>query len=420
MDAVLRGVTLYTKQTLVEGDLMIRQGKLFPLLSPTETNDLPVVSLSGKVVIPGFADIHVHLREPGFSYKETILTGTRAAARGGYTDLCAMPNLNPPPDSMDHLAEELEIIGRDARVRVKPYACITEEQRGKKLVDFQALAPYVAGFSDDGRGVQSEPMMRSAMERVKAVDGLIAAHCEDDTLLSGGYIHDGEYARRNGYQGISSESEWRQLERDLKLAKETGCRYHMCHVSTKESVALIRDAKAGGVDVSCETAPHYLLLTDGDLHDDGRFKMNPPIRSKADRDALIEGLLDGTIDMIATDHAPHTAAEKAGGLQGSAMGIVGLECAFAVLNTNLVKPGVLPLKRLLELMIDAPRSRFRLPPRTLETGQPADLAVLDPDREWVINPERFYSKGHATPFDGMRVTGDCILTMVGGEIVWQE
>jgi dihydroorotase len=420
LNALLKGAMLYRKQTLCEGDLMIRQGKLFPLPSPTETSDLPVVPLSGKVVIPGFADIHVHLREPGFSYKETVLTGTRAAARGGYTDLCAMPNLNPPPDDMGHLAEELKIIGRDACVRVKPYACITRGQRGDELVDFQALAPYVAAFSDDGRGVQSESVMRSAMERVRAVGGLIAAHCEDDSLLSGGYVHDGEYAKRNGHKGISSESEWRQVERDLRLAKETGCRYHVCHVSTKESVALIRKAKAEGTDVTCETAPHYLLLTDEDLQDDGRFRMNPPIRSATDRDALIEGLVDGTIDMIATDHAPHSAEEKAGGLKGSAMGVVGLECAFAVLHTRLVRTGILSLSRLFELMIDKPRERFGLPLRTLEEGQPADLAVLDLDREWVIRPERFFSKGHATPFDGMRVTGDCTMTMAGGEIVWQE
>ncbi|MFH1511914.1 MAG: dihydroorotase [Bacillota bacterium] len=399
---------------------MIRQGKLFPLLSPADESEAPVLSLSGKVVIPGFADVHVHLREPGFSYKETILTGTLAAARGGYTDVCAMPNVSPPPDSMEHLQEELQIIGRDARVRVKPYACITKGQRGTAFVDFQALAPFVAGFSDDGRGVQSESMMRGAMEQVKACNSLIAAHCEQDDLLFGGYVHDGDYCRRNGHRGISSQSEWRQLERDLKLAKETGCRYHMCHVSAKESVALLRKAKAEGADVSCETAPHYLLLCDEDLQDDGRFRMNPPIRSKADRDALVEGLLDGTIDMIATDHAPHTAQEKAGGLKHSAMGVAGLECAFAALHTRLVKTGVLPLIKLFQLMIDKPRERFGLPRRTLGEGQPADLAVLDLSKEWVVEPDRFLSKGRSTPFEGMRVTGDCILTMVGGETVWQS
>jgi dihydroorotase len=420
LNVVLKGAALYRKRTLCQGDWMIRQGKLFPLLSPNDKAEVPILSLSGKVVIPGFADAHVHLREPGFSYKETIRTGTLAAARGGYTAVCAMPNLNPPPDSLKHLEEEQTLIRRDACIGVKPYACITKGQQGKELVDFKALAPYVAGFSDDGRGVQSESMMRSAMEQVKAADGLIAAHCEDDSLLSGGFIHDGAYARRNGLQGISSQSEWRQVERDLKLAKETGCRYHVCHVSARESVALIRRAKAEGADVSCETAPHYLLLTDEDLQDDGRFKMNPPLRSPADRDALLEGLADGTIDMIATDHAPHTAQEKAGGLKGSLMGVVGLEIAFAVLNTGLVKTGILPLERLLQLMIDNPRERFRLPKRELAEGEPAELAVLDPDKEWSIRSEHFLSGGHATPFDGMRVTGDCILTMAGGEIVWRE
>ncbi|MBN1778162.1 MAG: dihydroorotase [Clostridiales bacterium] len=411
---------LYRKQTLLQNDLMIRQGKLFPLLSPPEGSEASVLSLSGKVVIPGFADVHVHLREPGFSYKETILSGTRAAARGGYTDVCAMPNLSPPPDSMEHLDKERKLILRDACINVVPYACITKGQQGNELVDFRALAPYVAGFSDDGRGVQSASAMRGAMEQVKKTGKLIAAHCEDDSLLTGGFIHDGEYCRRHGHKGISSKSEWRQLERDLKLAKETGCKYHMCHVSTKESVALIRRAKAEGADVSCETAPHYLLLCDEDLRDDGRFKMNPPIRARADREALIEGLLDGTVDMIATDHAPHTDAEKAGGLKGSLMGVVGLECAFAALHTGLVKTGILALEKLLELMIDNPRKRFGLPERTLEAGQPADLAVLDLDREWVIKPAEFLSKGHATPFDGMKVTGDCILTMMGGEIVWKS
>ena len=420
LNAVLKGAALYRKKALRKCDLIVRQGALFPLLSPTDESGVPVLSLSGKVIIPGFADVHVHLREPGFSYKETIATGTRAAARGGYTDVCAMPNLNPTPDSLEHLEEELKIIRRDARISVLPYACITKGQRGQELVDFKALSPLVAGFSDDGRGVQSESTMRSAMEHVKKVNGLIAAHCEDNTLLDGGYIHDGDYAKRNGHQGISSQSEWKQLERDLNLAKETGCKYHACHISTKESVALIRKAKAEGADVSCETAPHYLCLTDEDLQDDGRFKMNPPIRSEADRAALIEGLLDGTIDMIATDHAPHTAAEKAGGLRGSMNGVVGLEFAFAVLNTCLVKPGILSLERVLTLMIDNPRMRFGLPERTLETGMPATFAVLDPDREWTIEPERFLSKGKATPFAGMKVQGDCIFTMMGGETVWKS
>ena len=420
MDAVLSEAMLYREQTLIQEDLLIRHGQTIPILSPNDTSAVSVLSFSDKVIIPGFADVHVHLREPGFSYKETILTGTRAAARGGYTDVCAMPNLSPTPDSPDHLAEELEIIGRDACVHVTPYACITKGQQGREMVNFPALAPLVAGFSDDGKGVQSESTMRSAMEQVKAANGLIAAHCEDESLLCGGYIHDGACARAHGHKGISSQSEWGQLERDLKLAKETGCKYHACHISTRESVALIRRAKADGADVSCETAPHYLLLCDEDLREDGRYKMNPPLRSKADRDALIEGLLDGTIDMIATDHAPHTDEEKARGLQQSAFGIVGLETAFAVLHTGLVKPGILPLTKLLTLMIDNPRKRFGLPERTLAANQPATLAVLDLEKEWIIRPAEFLSKGHATPFDGMQVTGDCILTIIGGEIVWQS
>lgn len=420
MNAVLKGALLYREHTLFPGDWMIRQGKLFPLPSPNETEKAPILSLSGKVIVPGFADVHVHLREPGFSYKETIFSGTRAAARGGYTVVCAMPNLRPAPDSPEPLEDELSIIRRDARVRVKPYACITKGQQGKELVDFQALAPFTAGFTDDGRGVQSESLMRSAMEQVKRSGSLVAAHCEQDDLLNGGYIHDGDYCKRNGHRGISSQSEWRQLERDLRLARETGCKYHMCHVSTKESVALIRKAKAEGADVSCETAPHYLLLCDGDLQDDGRFKMNPPLRSEADRDALLEGLLDGTIDMIATDHAPHTAEEKAGGLRGSVMGVVGLECAFAVLHTKLVRTGVLPLVKLFDLMIDKPRERFGLQVPLTEGGLPADLAVLDLTKEWTVDPDLFLSKGRSTPFQGMKVIGDCILTLAGGEIVWRE
>ena len=372
------------------------------------------------MVFPGFADVHVHLREPGFSYKETMRTGTLAAAHGGYTTVCAMPNLRPAPDTMAHLWEELTLIGRDARARVLPYACITMGQQGEgELVDFATLAPYVAGFSDDGRGVQSESTMREAMRRVAAVGGLIAAHCEQNDLLNGGYIHDGVYARAHGHRGISSESEWRQVERDLRLAAETGCKYHVCHISTRESVALIRRAKADGVDVTCETAPHYLLLCDEDLQEDGRFKMNPPLRSRADQEALLEGVLDGTIDMIATDHAPHSAEEKARGLEKSAMGIVGLECAFAELNTGLVRTGKVPLPRLLEMMTDAPRARFGLQPMTFDPGQMADLTVFDLNTAWTVDPEQFLSLGRATPFAGDRVFGRCELTLAGGETVWQ-
>lgn len=368
----------------------------------------------GRVVIfPGFADVHVHLREPGFFYKETILSGTRAAARGGYTEVCAMPNLKPVPDTPEHLQEEREIIARDAVIGVHPYASITMAQQGKELVDFAALAPMCIAFSDDGKGVQEESMMREAMLRAKEQGRMIVAHCEVNELLKGGYIHDGAYARSHGHKGICSESEWRQIERDLRLAEETGCAYHVCHISTKESVSLIRQAKQAGVDVTCETGPHYLLMNDSMLQEDGRFKMNPPIRGEEDRMALLEGILDGTIDMIATDHAPHSAEEKSKGLAGSAMGIVGLETAFPVLYTGLVKTGIITLEKLVTLMAVAPRRRFGLP----EAG---GCCIWDLDAEYVIDPEEFLSMGKATPFAGERVFGRCMLTMRNGKAVWQD
>ena len=373
------------------------------------------------LIVPGLVDVHVHLREPGFFYKETIATGTQAAARGGFTTVCAMPNLNPAPDSMEHLEVQLEIIRRDARVRVLPYGCITMGQKGGgELCDYAAMMPFVAGFSDDGKGVQDESTMREAMKRVKAVGGMIVAHCEQENLLRGGYIHDGEYARLHGHRGICPESEYAQVERDLRLVRETGCRYHVCHVSTAETVQLIRRAKAEGLDVSCETGPHYLTLCDMDLQEDGRFKMNPPIRSARDRDALIEGLLDGTVDMIATDHAPHSAEEKSRGLEKSLMGVVGLETAFAVLYTRLVQTGSVPLEVLIRAMTDNPRKRFGLPPVRLEDGAAQDFAVFDLSSETTINPEHFASKGRATPFAGWRVRGECIYTSVGGKAVWQK
>ena len=331
-----------------------------------------------------------------------------------------MPNLNPPPDTPEHLEEELSAIRRDAAVRVHPYGCITMGQRGRgELCDFEALRPQTVAFSDDGRGIQEEGSMREAMRRVKAAGGLIAAHCEDESLLHGGCVHEGEYARQHGLKGISSESEWRQVERDLRLAEETSCPYHVCHVSTKESVALIRQAKARGVDVTCETAPHYLLLCDTELEDDGRFKMNPPIRSAADRDALLEGLLDGTIDILATDHAPHSAEEKARGLEKSLMGVVGLECAFPVLYTGLALTGRAPLAAMLRAMTDTPRARFGLPPAGIEPGA-GDFAIFDLDKTFTIDPDTFLSKGHATPFAGWRVRGECIETYVGGNCVWRR
>jgi len=362
-------------------------------------------------IFPAFCDVHVHFREPGFSYKETIRSGSLAAARGGYTDVCTMPNLNPVPDSAENIKEQIKIIERDAAVRVHPYAAITVGEKGETLTNMKALAPYCIAFSDDGKGVQSENMMREAMIKAKALGKIIAAHCEDNSLLCGGYIHKGEYARLHGHKGICAESEWKPIERDLRLAKETGCKYHVCHISCKESVELIRKAKAEGVDVTCETAPHYLIFNDMDLKESGNFKMNPPIRSEEDRQALIKGLQDGTIDMIATDHAPHSSEEKSRGLENSLMGIVGLETAFPVMYTYLVKKGIITLERLIELMAINLRRRFGLE----ETD---DICVYDLQSEYKIDPGEFKSKGKSTPFDGLTVAGKNLLTVCGGKAVW--
>ena len=371
------------------------------------------VDASSFVVLPGFVDVHVHLREPGFSYKETIRSGSLAAAHGGYTTVCAMPNLNPVPDSMEHLQPELDAIRRDAVIRVLPYGAITEGEKGEKLADLDAMAPYVVAFSDDGKGVQDREMMRAAMLKAKQLGRLIVAHCEDNSLLHGGYIHDGAYAKAHGHRGICSESEWRPIQRDLELVRGTGCGYHICHISTKESVDLIRKAKAEGLNVTCETGPHYLLLDDSCLQEDGRFKMNPPLRDKRDREALLEGLADGTIDMIATDHAPHSAEEKGRGLEKSAMGIVGLETAFPLLYTELVKPGVISMKRLMELLHDAPCRRFNIP---TDTG----FTVFDLNDTYRIDPADFLSMGKATPFTGWEVQGRCLLTATGETAVWYD
>ena len=365
------------------------------------------------VLFPGFCDVHVHFREPGSSYKETILSGTRAAAHGGYTAVCTMPNLDPVSDSPEHLRLQRAIIDRDACIRVYPYGAITLGQRGEELSELEALAPDCVAFSDDGHGVQSDALMRRAMERAKALGKIIVAHCEDNRLLRGGYIHDGRYAAAHGHRGICSESEWRQVERDLRLVGETGCAYHVCHVSTKESIQLIRQAKGDGLDVTCETAPHYLLLDEDALQEDGRFKMNPPLRSREDREAVLEGLLDGTVDMIATDHAPHSAREKSRGLEGSAFGIVGLETAFPLLYTGLVKTGILELERLAELLTVKPRERFSLP-----LGN--DFSVWDLDSSYEIDPQTFLSMGRATPFAGEKVFGKCMLTVCDGKPVYSE
>ena len=368
---------------------------------------------SEYVIFPGFCDVHVHFREPGFSYKETIATGSRAAARGGYTAVCTMPNLNPVPDSVENLRVQRRLIEETACIHVYPYGAITIGEQGEALSDLEGMAPDVVGFSDDGRGVQSDDLMRQAMLRAKALGKPIVAHCEVNSLLRGGYIHDGDYAKAHGHRGICSESEWGQIARDLQLVKETGCAYHVCHVSAKKSVALIRKAKAEGLDVTCETGPHYLVMDDSDLQEDGRFKMNPPLRDKADREALLEGLADGTIDMIATDHAPHSAEEKGRGLEKSAMGIVGLETAFPLLYTYLVKPGVISMERLMELLHDAPCRRFNIP---TDTG----FTVFDLNDSYRVDPADFLSMGRATPFAGWSVQGRCLLTATGETAVWYD
>lgn len=417
---LLRGGNIIRNgHTRVE-DVLIRDGIIVAIGSGIPCPaDVPSVDASGLFVSYGFADLHVHFREPGFTAKETIHTGSLAALHGGYATVCAMPNLNPVPDSVETLAVEQEIIDRTAVIDVRPYAAITLGRKGEELVDMEALRDRCVAFSDDGSGVQSSDMMLRAMQTAAALDCIIAAHCEDNTLLHGGYIHDGRYCAAHGHRGICSESEWGQIARDLELAARTGCRYHVCHISTRQSVELIRQAKATGVRVTCETGPHYLALTDDDLQEDGRFKMNPPLRSADDREALIEGLADGTIDAIATDHAPHTADEKSRGLAGSAMGIVGLETAFPVLCTTLVQTGLVPLERIVDALTDTPRRIFRLGGR-LAVGERADLTLMDLGRESVIDSRTFRSMGHSTPFDGMKVRGAIHSVLLEGRIVKSE
>ena len=376
-------------------------------------SDLSVFNSPRYAVFPGFCDVHVHFREPGFSYKETVKTGSLSAARGGYTAVCTMPNLNPVPDSVENLNVQRQLIEDDACIHVYPYGAITVGEKGETLADLEGMAPYVCGFSDDGRGVQNDDMMRQAMIRAKAQGKMIVAHCEVNSLLRGGYIHDGEYAKLHGHRGICSESEWAQIARDIELIRETGCAYHVCHISTKESVDIIRKAKAEGLDITCETGPHYLVMNDMDLQEDGRFKMNPPIRGEEDRVALLEGILDGTIDMLATDHAPHSAEEKGRGLEKSVFGVVGLETAFPIMYTYLVKPGIMTMERLIEVMVTNPRTRFGLP-----LGD--DFSIWDLEDAYEVDPAEFVSLGKASTFTGWKVSGRCKATVCDGKVVYKE
>ncbi len=399
---------------LLKGAQLWDKSEENPVVCDGDSIDVKVLNMQGYTVFPAFCDVHVHFREPGFEYKETIESGSLAAAAGGYTDACTMPNLKPCPDSIDTLKIQLKKIDDTAHINVHPYGTITKGQEGEVLSDMEEMAPFVCAFSDDGRGVQQDSLMEAAMLKAKSLGKMIVAHCEVNELLRGGYIHDGEYARLNGHKGICSESEWQQIARDIELVKKTGVAYHVCHISTAQSVDIIRKAKAEGVDITCETAPHYLILNDMDLQEDARFKMNPPIRSERDRKALIEGLVDGTIDMIATDHAPHSAEEKGRGLEKSLMGVVGLETAFATMYTHLVKTGVITLEKLVEVMAINPRKRFGF------CVKKNDLTVFDLDCEYEINPDDFKSNGKSSPFTGTSVYGKCVATFCGGKLVWRE
>ena len=421
MNYLITNANVFYDDRFVRKNVLVENGVIADISSvlPPVTSGVTIFDFNNLFIFPGLIDVHVHLREPGFFYKETIKSGTMAAARGGFTGVCSMPNLNPVPDCEESLRAQTEIIERDALVHVYPYGSITAGEKQKKLSDMEAIAEKVVAFSDDGVGVQSGEMMREAMIKAKSLGKAIVAHCEVNELLGGTAIHDGQYARKIGHRGISSESEWKEVWRDIELSRETGCSLHICHISTKESVELVRKAKADGLSVTCETAPHYLTLCDRDLKDDGAFRMNPPLRDESDRAALVEGIKDGTIDMIATDHAPHSAEEKGRGLLGSLNGIVGLETAFPVLYTSLVKTGVISLERLLELMHTNPSRRFKIG-NPLEVGAPADLTVFDLNTQYEIKTSDFLSMGKSSPFAGNSVYGKCKLTMVGGKIAWQE
>lgn len=418
MNYTLKNAFVYVDKGFVKANVNVSEGRIVSV-DDSILEGGRVFDFENCYIFPGLIDVHVHLREPGFSYKETMKTGTKACARGGYTSVCSMPNLNPVPDSFDTLKQQLDIIKNDAFINVYPFGAITKGEKGEEMASLDEMAPYAIGFSDDGKGVQSEDMMISAMEKAKEHNKIISAHCEDNDLLFGGYIHDGEYAKLHGHRGICSESEWGPIKRDIELVKKTGCKYHVCHISAKESVELIRNAKKDGVNITCETAPHYLTMNDMMLQEEGRFKMNPPIRSEEDRLALVEGLLDGTIDMIATDHAPHSEEEKSKGLEKSMMGVVGIETAFATMYTNFVKTGKISLERLVELMHDNAKDRFGIG-GDIKVGEVADLTVFDLDAEYVINPDEFESMGKFTPLEGKKVFGRCKLTICNGEVVWEE
>lgn len=419
MDCLLKNANVYIDGSFKKTDIFIKDNMIVSVDGSVHNGENVVsFDFNNKYIFPGFTDVHVHLREPGFLCKETIETGTKAAARGGYTSVCAMPNLKPVPDSAEDIKIETDIIEKTAVVHVYPYGAITVDEMGKELADMEGMAPYAIAFSDDGHGVQNDDMMRNAMKKSKELGKMIVAHCEVNELLEGGYIHKGKYAELHGHKGICSESEWKQIERDIELVKETGCAYHVCHISTKESVELIRKAKSEGVNISCETGPHYLVLNDMDLQEEGRFKMNPPIRDESDRLALIEGIKDGTIEFIATDHAPHTEDEKSKGLKNSLMGVVGLETAFPIVYTELVRKGIITLEKAMELLNGNAIERFGIGSE-IAAGKPADLTVFDLDEEYVIDPKDFLSKGKSTPFTGRKVFGKCLMTMVNGEIVYK-
>ena len=417
---LLTGAKVWREGGFTTCDVLVEEGRLAKFAhSITPTEGVRVVEAEGKYLLPALVDMHVHLREPGYSYKETIASGTAAAAKGGFSTVCPMPNLNPAPDTLEHLKEQLSIVERDAVINVMPYATITTARKGDECVDYEALAPYVAGFSDDGTGVQSEEVMQRAMEGIAPTGKLLAAHCEVESLLRGGYIHDGEWCKAHNHKGICSESEWGEVERDILLAEKTGCRLHVCHISTKESVELIREGKKRGVKVTCETAPHYLALCDEDMREEGRFKMNPPLRSRADMEALRQGVADGTIDVIATDHAPHSAEEKSKGLEKSAMGVVGIETSLAATYTFMVGGGVISLERLVEIMSLAPRRLLGIG-GGIVLGEMLDATLVDLNKEFCVEPAKFLSMGKSTPFDGMRLRGEVLMTVANGRLVYEK